>query len=215
MPGDAFLGSDPFLINIDARVVQSFASPQTSSVYQVDMSKKLVSWKFYSMTAQSQRSEGLLFDSTFFIRKAQALLRFADVVNDPAIEDRMRENAAHCHSQAELLSDDEEHAKHPLRAVSQAEQLQLDDHLELEDSRMFQISFFELDGDGRVVVHWPAQPLYGLREDAVAVAEFDALRLSAKGSYDRDPDDCIHLIDRAGRRLRIEVREVGTVDMAL
>ena len=51
-------------------------------------------------------------------------------------------------------------------------------------------------------------------EDAVALAEFDALRLSAKGSYDRDPDDCIHVIDRAGRRLRIEVREVATVDMA-
>jgi len=155
-----------------------------------------------------------LFDPTFFTRKAQALLRAADVVNDPAMEDRMRENAAHCHSQAALLSDDDEHAKHPLRAASQAEQLQLDDHLELESSRMFQISFSELDCDGKVVVHWPAQPLYELREDAVAIAEFDALRLSAKGSYDRDPDDCIHVIDRVGRRLRIEVREVATVDTA-
>ena len=155
-----------------------------------------------------------MFDSTFFTRKAQTLLRFADVVNDPAIEERMREYAAHSHRQADLLSDDDEHAKHPLRAVSQAEQLQLDDHLELEGSRKFQISFSELDGDGKVVVHWPAQPLYELREDAVAIAEFDALRLSAQGDYARDPDDCIHVIDRVGRRLRIEVREVATVDMA-
>ena len=97
-------------------------------------------------------SEGLLFDSTFFTRKAQALLRFADVINDPAIEDRMRENAAHCHSQAEFLSDDDEDANDPL-AVSQVEQLQLDNHLELEVSRMFQISFSELDRDGNVVAH--------------------------------------------------------------
>jgi hypothetical protein len=151
-----------------------------------------------------------LFDSTFFTRKAQALLRFADVVNDPAIEDRMRESATRCHSQAELLSDDDEHAKHPLRPVSQAEQPQLGD----QASRMFQIFFSELDGDGKVVVHWPAQPLYELREDAVAIAEFDALRFSAQGNYDRDPNDCIHVVDSVGRRLRIEVREVAPVDMA-
>jgi hypothetical protein len=89
------------------------------------------------------------FDSTFFTRKAQALLRFADVVNDPAIEDRMRENAAHCHSQAELLGDDDQRAEHPLRAVSQTENCKLNDHLEWEGSRMFQISFSELDLDGK------------------------------------------------------------------
>jgi hypothetical protein len=100
-----------------------------------------------------------LFDSTFFTRKAQALLRFADVVNDPAIEDRLRENAARCHRQAELLSDDDQHADLALRAVSQAEHCKLDDHLEWEGSRMFQLSFLSLDRDGKVVVHCGGCPL--------------------------------------------------------
>jgi len=108
------------------------------------MSKKSVSWTFHPLTQNwSQSSEGLLFDSTFFTRKAQALLRFANVVNDPAIEDRLRENAARCHSQAELLSDDDQHADHTRRAVSQAKHCKLDDHLEWEGSRMFQLSFSE------------------------------------------------------------------------
>ena len=83
-----------------------------------------------------------MFDSAFFMRKAQALLRFADVANDPAIADRMRDQAARCHSQAELLSDDDQHADHTLRAVSQAKHCKLDDHLESEGSRMFQNLFF-------------------------------------------------------------------------
>jgi hypothetical protein len=78
---------------------------------------------------------------------------------------------------------------------------------------MFQIVVSELDGDGNIVVHWATQPLYELREDAVAIAEFDALRLSAQGSYDGS-DDCIQVVDNGGRTLRIEVREVATVDMA-
>ena len=90
----------------------------------------------------------------------------------------------------------------------------MDHFLKWEGSRMFQISLSELDRDGNVVAHWPAQPLYELREDAVAIAEFDGLRLSAQGKYDGDPDDCIHVVDRLGRRLRIEVREVATVDLA-
>lgn len=78
---------------------------------------------------------------------------------------------------------------------------------------MFQIVLSELDRDGKVVVNWPTQPLYDLREDAVAIAEFEALRLSAQDNYDGS-DDCIHVIDGAGRTVRIEVREVATVDMA-
>ena len=77
---------------------------------------------------------------------------------------------------------------------------------------MFQIVLSELDRDGKVLVHRPAQPLYELHEDAVAIAEFDALRLSAQGNYDRS-DDCIHVIDVVGRTLRIEIREVAAVDM--
>ena len=54
-----------------------------------------------------------MFDPAFFTRKAQACLRFADIANDPAIADRMRDQAAYCHSQVELLSDDDQHAEHP------------------------------------------------------------------------------------------------------
>jgi|SRR5215813_1504443 len=82
-----------------------------------------------------------------------------------------------------------------------------------ENSQMFQIVLSELDRDGNVVAHWPVQPLYKLREDAVAIAEFDALRLSTQGNYDAS-DDCIQVIDGAGKVLRIEVREVSMLDMA-
>jgi len=52
-------------------------------------------------------------DAYFLIRKAQALLRLADVTDDPAIADRMRDLAAHCFSQAELLTDDDLPSPHP------------------------------------------------------------------------------------------------------
>jgi len=52
-------------------------------------------------------------DAYFLIRKAQALLRLADVTDDPAIADRMRDLAAHCFSQAELLTDDDLPSTHP------------------------------------------------------------------------------------------------------
>jgi len=52
-------------------------------------------------------------DAYFLIRKAQALLRLADVTDDPAIADRMRDLAAHCFSQAELLTDDDLPSAHP------------------------------------------------------------------------------------------------------
>ena len=79
---------------------------------------------------------------------------------------------------------------------------------------MFQVVLCELDRDGNVVVHWPVQPLYELGEDAVAIAEFDALRLSTHGNYDAY-DDCIQVVDRAGKMLRIEVRQVYTADTAI
>ena len=59
-----------------------------------------------------------MFDSNFFARKAEALLRFAEAVGDPAIEDRMRDQAAHCHSQAELLRDDDQYAENCAGAVT-------------------------------------------------------------------------------------------------
>lgn len=60
-----------------------------------------------------------MFDSHFFVRKAEAFLRFADAAGDPAIADHMRDKAARCHSQAELLRDDDQ--EHLPRAVRPAE----------------------------------------------------------------------------------------------
>lgn len=56
-----------------------------------------------------------MVDSTFFRRKAQALLRFADIADDPTIANQMRDKAAQCYGQAELLSDEDQ--EHPPRAA--------------------------------------------------------------------------------------------------
>jgi hypothetical protein len=78
---------------------------------------------------------------------------------------------------------------------------------------MFQIVLSELDRNGNVLARWPVHPLYELREDAVAIAEFDALRLSEDGSLD-EMADCIHATDPQGRTFRIEVKEVASVEVA-
>jgi hypothetical protein len=72
---------------------------------------------------------------------------------------------------------------------------------------MFQIVLSELDRNGSVVACWPVHPTYELLEDAVAIAEFDALRLSEDGSLD-ESDDLIHTTDVHGRTFRIEVKEI-------
>jgi hypothetical protein len=78
---------------------------------------------------------------------------------------------------------------------------------------MFQIVISELDCDGKVVAHWPVQPLYELWDHAVAIAEFDASRLSEDGSFE-EADGCIQLTDTSGRALRIEVRELASIELA-
>jgi len=80
------------------------------------MSKKIVARVIGVSRDDAYESSvgGLMFDSAFFMRKAQALLRFADLTSDRAIADRMRDQAARCHSQAELLSDDAPNAEQPL-----------------------------------------------------------------------------------------------------
>ena len=70
---------------------------------------------------------------------------------------------------------------------------------------MFQIVRLTLDDNGEVEARRPLQPLFELREDAMAMAEFDASRLW--GDYGRDEErDCwwateqISLCGRAGPR---------------
>jgi hypothetical protein len=53
---------------------------------------------------------------------------------------------------------------------------------------MFQIVRLELNRDGDVVARWPLQPLYDLREDAMALAEFDASRCAGAYGYDEQYD---------------------------
>jgi len=54
-----------------------------------------------------------MLDASFLVKKAQALLRLANATDDPTIADRMREMAAHCYSQAELLTEDDPPAEAP------------------------------------------------------------------------------------------------------
>jgi hypothetical protein len=53
---------------------------------------------------------------------------------------------------------------------------------------MFQIVRVELNRDGRVVARRPLQPLYDLRDDAMALAEFDASRCDGDYGYDEEFD---------------------------
>jgi hypothetical protein len=78
---------------------------------------------------------------------------------------------------------------------------------------MFQIVVSELDRDDNVVRCRPTQPLYEVRETVLAIAEFDALRLSEECRVDQT-DDCISAIDIRGRTFKIEVREIATVEFA-
>jgi len=79
---------------------------------------------------------------------------------------------------------------------------------------MFQIVCSELDPEGKVVAQWAVQPPYELEEDALAIAEFDALRLSEDGHLDASGDG-LHATDPRGRTFRIEVNELpGPLEIA-
>ena len=78
---------------------------------------------------------------------------------------------------------------------------------------MFQIVVSELDREGNVVRCRQTQPLYEVRDTAMAMAEFDALRLSEECRVD-ESDDCIRATDIRGRTFKIEVKEVASVESA-
>jgi len=69
---------------------------------------------------------------------------------------------------------------------------------------MFQIVRLALDDNGQVNARRPLQPLFELREDAMAMAEFDASRLW--GDYGCD--------DERGRKYRFVVEPVAAADAA-
>src|SRR6516165_6004024 len=80
-------------------------------------------------------------------------------------------------------------------------------------ARMFQIVRLALDDNGEVDARRPLQPLFELREDAMAMAEFDASRLW--GDYGCDEErDCWWATDARGRKYRFVVEAVATADAA-
>jgi hypothetical protein len=78
---------------------------------------------------------------------------------------------------------------------------------------MFQIVRLALDDNGEVDTRRPLQPLFELREDAMAMAEFDASRFS--GDYGCNEErHCWWATDAGGRKYRFVVEAVGAADVA-
>jgi hypothetical protein len=78
---------------------------------------------------------------------------------------------------------------------------------------MFQIVRIALDDSDNVIARRPLQPLFELRDDAMAMAEFDASRLW--GDYGRDEErDCWWATDSRGGRYRFVVEEVVEAGIA-
>jgi hypothetical protein len=78
---------------------------------------------------------------------------------------------------------------------------------------MFQIVRLALDDNGEVDARRPLQPLFELREDAMAMAEFEASRFS--GDYGCDEErDCWWATDAGGRKYRFVVEPVTAADAA-
>ena len=71
---------------------------------------------------------------------------------------------------------------------------------------MFQIVRVEMSNDGRVLARRPLQPLYDLRDDAMALAEFDASRCTGDYGYDEQVD--VWWACDGGRNYRFVIEEV-------
>ena len=78
---------------------------------------------------------------------------------------------------------------------------------------MFQIVRLVLDGDGEVTARRPLQPLFELRDDAMAMAEFDASRLWGDYGCDEERDGW-WATDTRGQRYRFVVEQVDTASIA-
>ena len=77
----------------------------------------------------------------------------------------------------------------------------------------FQIVRLELDDEDEVIARRPLQPLFDLRCDAMALAEFDAGRCDGDFGYDAERD-CWWARD-AGRTFRFVIESAGAEsDMA-
>ena len=78
---------------------------------------------------------------------------------------------------------------------------------------MFQIVRCLLDEKNEVTARRPLQPLFELREDAAAMAEFDSSRLWEDYGYDEERN-VWWARDSRGRTYRFEVEEVAATNVA-
>ena len=78
---------------------------------------------------------------------------------------------------------------------------------------MFQIVRLELDDNGEVAARRPLQPLFELREDAMAMAEFDASRLWGEYGCD-EARDCWWATDARGRKYAFVIESVPATETA-
>ena len=79
---------------------------------------------------------------------------------------------------------------------------------------MFQIVRCLLDEKNEVVARRPLQPLFELREDAVAMADFDSSRIWVVYGYYEERNVWWGR-DSRGRIYRFEVEEVAATDVAV
>ena len=69
---------------------------------------------------------------------------------------------------------------------------------------VFQLVRLEVSEDGSVLAREETQPLFELRKDAMAMAEFEAARYYEEYEYD-DDNDCWTVRDRRNRKFRLVV----------
>jgi hypothetical protein len=77
---------------------------------------------------------------------------------------------------------------------------------------MFQIVRVEINNEGHVVARRPLEPPYDLRDDAMALAEFDASRCAGDYGYDERHD--AWWASDGGRHYRFVIEEVAPRSLA-
>jgi hypothetical protein len=86
--------------------------------------------------------------------------------------------------------------------------------MEAKEAPMFQIVRCLLDDKNEVVARRPLQPLFELREDAAAMAEFDSSRLWEDYGHDGERN-VWWARDAHGRMYRFEIEEVAATEVAV
>jgi hypothetical protein len=83
----------------------------------------------------------------------------------------------------------------------------------LEDHAVFQIVRLTLDDNGDVIARRPLQPLFELREGAMAMARIEASGLWGDYGYD-DQRKCWWASDSRDRQYRFVVEEIKSAGIA-